>query len=92
VEDVRRAVVELSSAQAALEVVQSRLIPHQQQRRERVQAAFESGVTGLTPVLLAEQDLQKAIRQRIELRQKAAAALSRLHRAAGGAGDAERPR
>jgi cobalt-zinc-cadmium efflux system outer membrane protein len=85
VEDVRRAVVELSSAQAALEVVQSRLIPHQQQRRERAQAAFESGVTGLTPVLMAEQDLQKAVRQRIELRLKAAAALSRLHRAAGGA-------
>jgi outer membrane protein TolC len=91
VEDVRRAVVELSSAQAAMDVVQSRLIPHQQQRRERAQAAFESGVTGLVPVLMAEQDLQKAIRQQIELRQKAAGAIARLHRAAGGAGGDESP-
>ena len=88
VEDVRVALAELSSALAAVEIVSGRLIPRQQQRRERAQAAFESGVTGMAPVLEAEQAIQAARAKLVELQQKASAAQYRLHRAAGGPGAA----
>ena len=88
VEDVRVALAELSSAVAAVEIVSGRLIPRQQQRRERAQAAFESGITGMTPVLQAEQAIQAARAKLIDLQQKASAAQYRLHRAAGGPGAA----
>ena len=88
VEDVRVALAELSSAAAAVEIVGGRLIPRQQQRRERAQAAFESGITGMTPVLQAEQAIQAARAKLVDLQQKASAAQYRLHRAAGGPGAA----
>ena len=88
VEDVRRALAELEAARAALDVVERRLVPRQRDRRERAQAAFESGSSGIAPVLLAEQEFQQAIGKEIALRQKAASALHRLHRAAGGPGAA----
>ena len=86
VEDVRRAYADVVASRSSLAVVTERLIPRQQQRRERALASFEGGVTGMGPVLLAEQDIQEAIETRIKLREKLSSAVTRLERAAGGAG------
>jgi cobalt-zinc-cadmium efflux system outer membrane protein len=84
VEDVRRAIASLRSAQTALAKVREELIPLQDRRREQAEAQYRNGFTDVTAVLMAEQDLKDARVQLIELQQKAALAEVRLERAVGG--------
>jgi outer membrane protein TolC len=84
VEDVRRAIASLRSAQTALAKVRNELIPLQERRREQAEAQYRNGFADVTAVLMAEQDLKDARVQLIELQQKAALAEARLERAVGG--------
>ena len=86
VEEVRRALSEVAATREALAIVRDRQVPRLRDRRQRVEALFKTGATGITPVLESEQDLQAAVSAQVDLQEKAAAAIIRLHRAAGGPG------
>jgi outer membrane protein TolC len=84
VEEVRRALASMRSAQTALAKVRDELIPLVERRHEQAEAQYRNGFADITAVLLAEQDLKDAHVQLIELQQKAALAEVRLERAVGG--------
>ncbi len=84
VQEVRQASVRYASAQAALDAVESELLPLQQQRREQAEDAYRLGFSDITAVQLAEQDLQASISKRIELQEKLSTARIELERAVGG--------
>jgi cobalt-zinc-cadmium efflux system outer membrane protein len=86
VQDVRTALVTYAASRAALARVESELIPLQQRRRDLAEASYRAGEINVLDVLAAEQDLEEVREQRVDLRGKAAAALIKLHRAAGGPG------
>jgi cobalt-zinc-cadmium efflux system outer membrane protein len=86
VEEVRRAYTAFQAAQANLERVRTRLIPLQRDRRAQVEAVYLAGESDVTPVLLAEQDLQESQLRMVELERKAAVSFVALERAVGGAG------
>lgn len=88
VEDVRRAVARLVAAQAALDKVESQLLPLQQLRHEQVEQAYREGLADVTALLVAEQDLLASRGKHVDARRDAALALVRLHRAVGGSGNA----
>lgn len=88
VEDVRRAYEALVRTEANLARVREELIPLQEERRALAEAAFRNGLTDITSLFLAEQDLQAAFAQAIELEREATLAQVRLRRAVGGAGAA----
>ena len=83
VEEVRRAVESLAAAQAALDRVQTQLIPLADDRVRQAEAAYKSGAADVTAVLLAEQETQAARLKLIELQQSVSSATYRLHRAVG---------
>jgi len=85
VEDVRGAHEALRYSVGSLARVRDELIPSQERRRRRdAEALFRAGESDVTPVLLAEQDLQRAATMRVELELEASIARSRLERAVGG--------
>lgn len=90
VEDVRRAHAAFAAARRELARVERELVPVQRARREQVEAIYLAGQADLTAVLLAEQDLQAAQTELVELEREAAVQRVRLERAAGGAGIARR--
>lgn len=91
VQEVRQASERYSSAQAALDAVESELLPLQQQRREQAEDAYRLGFSDITAVQLAEQDLQASISKRIELQEKLSIARIELERAVGGGAVAANP-
>lgn len=86
VEDVRVAYQSLASHLENLDRVQSELMPLAEQRRREAEAAYRAGLTDITALFLAEQDLQTARAKAIEVELEAALALAGLQRAVGGSG------
>jgi outer membrane protein TolC len=86
IEDVRRAMVRLVAARAALDKVRSQLLPVQQRRHEQAEEAYKAGLADITALLVAEQELQASRAKLVEVQKDAAVALVRLHRAVGGSG------
>lgn len=84
VQDVRIAIEALRSAKASLEQVSSRLIPLQVDRLKQAQNAYRLGVADVLAVRLAEQELQQAKSQQIELQSAVTLAAIQLQRAVGG--------
>ncbi len=86
VQEVRQAHV--AQARLATAAVQAReqLTPLQQQRVGLARAVYESGQSEITPLLLAELDLQKAQLRRVQLELRAAVAAIELRRVSGGGG------
>lgn len=84
VEDVRRAHESLRALVVGLRRVRDDLIPLQERRRSELESLFRAGQTDITPLLLAEQDLQAARVQRVELELATSIAHTRLERAVGG--------
>lgn len=86
IEDVRRACVVFNESVHELDRARTRLIPLQQERRDLAEAAFRGGLTDVTTLILAEQDLGAARARAVELELRHAAARARLNRAVGGGG------
>jgi cobalt-zinc-cadmium efflux system outer membrane protein len=86
VEDVRRALASVQSAQRSLDKVRDELIPLLERRHEQATSAYQIGEADITAILLAEQELQEARSRRIELERRVASAHTKLLRAAGGPG------
>jgi cobalt-zinc-cadmium efflux system outer membrane protein len=86
VEEVRQAYAVLDSTQGTLEKVRSELIPLQERRRQQAESTYLAGQTDITPLFLAEQDLQNSRTRLVELQQKTSAAVTKLQRAVGGPG------
>jgi outer membrane protein TolC len=84
VEDVRRALARRAAAQAALDKVESELLPLQQRRHEQAEQAYREGLADVTALLVAEQDLLTSRAKLVDVRKDAALALVRLRRAVGG--------
>ena len=93
----RRVVEQVRRAHAAYRVLadaaiqaRNRLIPLAQKRLEQAESQYLSGQADITALVLAEQELQAARARQIELDRRAFSALSRLERAVGGPGVAQR--
>jgi outer membrane protein TolC len=84
VQEVRIAIEQLRSSNAALLAVKNRSLPLQEQRLTQARNSYRSGVADVLAVRLAERDLQEARSQEIELQAQVSQARSRLIRAAGG--------
>ena len=85
VQEVRQAHAAQANLAAAARQARGQLTPHQQQRVDLARAVYESGQSGITPLLLAELDVQKAQLRTVQLELRAALASSELRRASGGA-------
>lgn len=86
IEEVRQALVSLDAAESALHAVQEQLLPLQTQRMQQAQDAYRLGLSDLTSLRLAEQDLQAARSRVIDLQQQVSHARLDLDRAVGGSG------
>jgi outer membrane protein TolC len=84
VEEVRSSLAALAESQAALLRVESELVPLADRRRSEVEQAFRLGQIEVTPLLLAERDLQAARARQVALEQTVSLARIRLERAVGG--------
>jgi outer membrane protein TolC len=84
VQEVRQAHAAQAKLAAAAAQASEQLTPLQQQRVDLARAVYESGQSGITPLLLAEQDLQKARLRAVQLELRAAVAAIELRRASGG--------
>ncbi len=85
VEDVRLAHMGVAASLAQLDRIRNELIPLLQQRRSHAEQAFRAGLTDVTGLFLAEQDLHTTQAKAIDLERQASIALIRLRRAVGGA-------
>ena len=85
VQEVRQAHAAQARLAAATTQAREQLTPLQQQRVDLARAVYESGQSGITPLLLAELDLQKAQLRAVQLELRAAVAAIELRRASGGA-------
>jgi outer membrane protein TolC len=84
VQEVRIAIESLRSAKLSLTEVTNRLLPLQLERLEQARNAYRLGLADVLAVRLAEQDLQQAKSQQIELQASVSQALIQLQRAVGG--------
>lgn len=84
IEEVRRAHAAYLATVPIAERVRRELVPLAESKLRQAELQFTSGESGLTEVLLAEQDLRAARVSLIELEQKSASALIRLERSVGG--------
>jgi len=84
VQEVRQAHAAQAKLAAAAAQAREQLTPLQQQRVDLARAVYESGQSGITPLLLAELDLQKARLRSVQLELRAAVAAIELRRASGG--------
>lgn len=84
IEEVRASLQALAGAQQNLSRVVNELLPLQERRRSEIEAAYRAGHVDVTALLLAEQALQAALTQRVELEHEHASAQARLERAVGG--------
>ncbi|MBC8244864.1 MAG: TolC family protein [Verrucomicrobia bacterium] len=85
VQEVRQAHAAQARLAAAAAQAREQLTPRQRQRVELARAVYESGQSEITPLLLAELDLQKAQLRTVQLELRAALASTELRRASGGA-------
>ena len=90
VEEVRVAYRSLLASRANLTRIRTELIPLQVERRRLAEDAYRAGVTDVTQLFLAEQDLRIAQTQAIEIALRAELSLVRLQRAVGGPAVVER--
>lgn len=86
IEEVRRAYVAWHASKLMLAQVRDELLPLLDRREEETSAAYRAGQLDVQAVILAENDLQSAQAQLINLKRQTAEALIRLQRAAGGPG------
>jgi outer membrane protein TolC len=86
VEEVLKAYATFDAALSATALVRDELLPAQEARRSQTEAAYIAGLTDITALILAEQDLHATRTKLIELEQKSSTAQTRLERAVGGAG------
>ncbi|MEX0774918.1 MAG: TolC family protein [Phycisphaeraceae bacterium] len=86
VEDVRSAHLSHTRLFEAYRTARDRLIPLLQQRLGEAESAFRAGQSDVTPLILAEQDLQAGRTRLIDLERRAAESLVALYRAVGGPG------
>lgn len=86
VEEVRRAHQSYTRFRDAYEKVRDRLIPLLEQRLKEAESAFRAGQSDVTPLILAEQELQAGRARRIDLERRTAESLIELYRAVGGPG------
>ena len=84
VQEVRQAHAAQAKLAVAAALAREQLTPLQQQRVDLARAVYESGQSGITPLLLAELDLQKARLRSVQLELRAAVAAIELRRASGG--------
>ena len=84
VQEVRQSHAAQAKLAAAAAQAREQLTPLQQQRVDLARAVYESGQSGITPLLLAELDLQKARLRAVQLELRAAVAAIELRRASGG--------
>ena len=84
VQEVRQAHAAQAKLAAAAAQAREQLTPLQQQRVDLARAVYESGQSGITPLLLAELDLQKARLRVVQLELRVAVAAIELRRASGG--------
>lgn len=85
VEEVRISFQTLDASKANLSRIHDQLVPVQQQRRRLAEDAYHAGVSDVTALFLAEQDLRIAESREIAVQKQASSALVRLQRAVGGA-------
>jgi outer membrane protein TolC len=84
VQEVRQAHAAQAKLAAAAAQAREQLTPLQQQRVDLARAVYESGQSGISPLLLAELDLQNARLRKVQLELRAAIAATELCRASGG--------
>lgn len=84
VEEVRVARATLRATRDYEERLVRELLPRLRERRSSAEAAYNSGQTDVTPLLLAEDDLRNAEVKAVLYRQQAATALLELRRAVAG--------
>lgn len=85
VEEVRLAWSAREDRLAALDRIEKSWMPALERRHSDALASYRAGHSDITPVTLADQDLQTARAKRIEIQQKIVESMIRLHRAVGGA-------
>lgn len=88
VEDVRAAYQTLAASRANLARVRGELIPLQRERQALTENAYRAGLSDVTAVYLAEQDLRLTQAKAVEIEHQAVLAMVRLQRAVGGPGAA----
>lgn len=88
VEEVRRALTAYESSRHTAARASEAWLPLLEQRQREAEAVYRAGHSDVIPVILATQDLHAGRARLIESQRRAAEALIRLHRAAGGAGHA----
>ena len=86
VEEVRKAHAAYVESIDTLELARDRLVPAQQRRRQETEDAYKAGLTDVTALVLADQDLLASKAKLIELQEQASSALIKLERAVGGPG------
>lgn len=86
VEETRAAFASLTTGESNLRRVRDELIPVHRLRREQAEDAYRAGLSDLTDLLLAEQDLRTIEIKGLQFEQRAAIAAVRLYRAVGGPG------
>lgn len=84
VQEVRIALEQFRSTRAVLVEVERRLLPLQDQRLIQARNSYRLGVADVLAVRIAEQDLQRARSQQVELQAQVSQATSQLMRAVGG--------
>lgn len=89
VEEVRKAHAAYVESHAALTLARDRLVPAQERRRRETEDAYKAGLTDVTALVLADQDLLASKAKLIELEEQASSALVKLERAVGGPGVAD---
>lgn len=84
VQEVRQAIAAAEAARRAVTLIEQQLLPLQRDRLERIRANYRAGLSDVTDLLLAEQDLLDAESLHITSRRDAAVARADLRRASGG--------
>ncbi len=84
IEEVRTSYATLASSLENLTRVRSTLLPLQESRRQIAEDAYRAGMSDITTLYLAEQDLSLAAADAIETEHEVAIALISLQRAVGG--------
>lgn len=86
IEEVRKALEQLTASRQGLDRVRKELVPLQEQRLKQSQDAYRAGLANIVTLRVAEQDLQQARGRVIDLQQQVLHARFDLDRAVGGPG------
>jgi cobalt-zinc-cadmium efflux system outer membrane protein len=92
VEEIRRALAELTSTRTLLDQLEQHRIPRLQEHLDLLQSAYEIGEADMVELILAQQRVEEAQAERIELQLNLTLANDRLVRSTGGQSpDREQP-